>query len=409
MPVTNARRWRQLIIRLATLSLSTVLALGVLEAGLRLTRDSNRFYPYRKNSVKASYPTEEITRGVSGIAYFTTNSFGCRGPELANQKNRMLVMGGSTTACTALDDNEAWPQLVMDRVNEHFGQDDFLWVTNSAIDGTSTRTHIVHAKFLAPTIPGLNHVLVYCGFNDMAGWLIQDKNYNHHFPLTDENIAIEIPRSFAISCYDAPGTPWYRRLELWKRMSQLKAYYKSRRTAEARAQGKIIEDDRLQWLAQEREKRAHETKRSVDLGKMATLDDALSAYAENVSTIIGLVRDAGSTPILMAQAIQFDELSEQEKKDLWMGAMDGGKTYIEMSQLQELLRKYNDRMETIAKAHGVLFIPLPKLLEGNRDLYYDSIHFHEAGARAVGRVVADYLIQNVYESPASKTPDSDHG
>jgi lysophospholipase L1-like esterase len=224
-----------------------------------------------------------------------------------------------------------------------------------------------------------------------------------------ENIAKEVPRSFSVSSYDWPDAPWYRRLELWKRASQFKAVYQVRRTQAARAHGAIVEDDRLQWLEKERRERSRQKIRTVDLAKMATLDDALNAYAENLDVIIRLVREAHSEPILMAQAIQFDELTEQQQKELWMGAMDGGKTYIEMSQLQDLVRKYNARMEAVAEARDVKFIPLPNLLEGQQDLFYDSIHFHEAGARAVARVVADYLIQNVYNLPSAKAADSDHG
>ena len=90
--------------------MSTVVTVALLEAVLRATRDQGRFYPYHKNDVTAVYPSESVTRGVSGVAYFTTNSFGCRGPELAGQKHRLLTFGGSTTACAVLDDGETWPQ-----------------------------------------------------------------------------------------------------------------------------------------------------------------------------------------------------------------------------------------------------------------------------------------------------------
>jgi lysophospholipase L1-like esterase len=391
--------------RLLAVALSGLLAVAVLEAALRLTRDHGRFYPYRKNSVTASYPTPEITGGVSGVAYFTTNSFGCRGPELANQKHRLLTIGGSTTACTVLNDDETWPQLVMDNVNKHFGQDDFLWVTNSGTDGHQTRQHILHAKYLVPKIPQLDHVLIYCGINDLGGWLIQDKDFDHHFPLTPESINAQIPHAFRVSNYNLPEDPWYRHLELWKRASALKSAYFTRRLVATRAHGGIVEDDRLKWLEVMRQSRAQRKKRVVDRAKMETLDDALDAFDEKLTAIIELVRQAKSEPIFMVQAMQFDELNEEEKKNLWLGAMDGGETYVEITEQQELLRKFNARLEAVAKRHDVLVIPLPKLLEGKKDLYYDSVHVHEAGAREVARVVADFLIRNVYTgSPSGGDP-----
>jgi len=396
-------RWRPLAIRVLAVSLSTFAALAALEGALRLTRDPGRFYPYAKNTVRATYPTEEITRGVSGVAYFTTNSLGCRGPELKNEKHRLLTIGGSTTACSVLNDDEAWPQLVMDYVNQHFQRDDFLWITNSGMDGRSTCQHIMHAKFLVPKIPRLEHALIYCGFNDLGGWLIQETGHDFHFPLTQENIDRSIPRSFEVSNYSLPGEPWYRRLELWKRLSTLKHTYQTRRMLTARAHGGIVEDDRMRWMERERQRRSEEKVRSVDLAKMATLNNALDAYGENLTAIIKLVREAHVEPILMAQMMQFDDLTEQQKKELWIGAMEGSKTYVDVTQMQDLLRKYNAKMEAVAKEHKVLFIPLPKLLEGKRDLFYDSIHFHEAGSREVARAVAEFLIQNLYAPSAKKT------
>ena len=46
--------------------------------------------------------------------------------------------------------------------------------------------------------------------------------------------------------------------------------------------------------------------------------------------------------------------------------------------------------------------PLPKLIEMEKDLYYDSIHFDEAGAREVARVVAEFLVKNVYNRSEPK-------
>ena len=45
----------------------------------------------------------------------------------------------------------------------------------------------------------------------------------------------------------------------------------------------------------------------------------------------------------------------------------------------------------VALREGVLFIDLPDLLAGERDLFYDGVHFNEHGARRVARVVADTL------------------
>lgn len=402
MAEPTTKRWRFIVIRFAMLLLSTTAAIGLAELVLRSTRESGRFYPFYPNTVKVIYPSPEITRGVSGPAYFSANSFGCRGPEPAGQKHRLLVIGGSTAACAVLDDSEEWPQLVRRRINEHYHRDDYLWVTNSGIDGRNSRHHIMHAKYLVPKIPKLDHVLVYCGFNDVGMWLFQP-DFDPHYLDGQENFDETVANSFLLSNYTPEGAPWYKRTELWKRMSVLKAAYTSRRMAERREQHVIVEDERLKWLKAERQRRMKKDIHTVSREKMATFEDSLHAYASNLTTIIGLIRGASSEPILMAQAMQFDPLTDQQRREWWLGAMDGGKTYVEMTQLQEFVRKYNERMEQVARQHNVLFIPLPKLLEGKTDLFYDGIHFHEEGAREAAQVIADFLIEHVYDRAALKT------
>jgi len=401
MTMLSSRHRRLLLFRCTALLLSLVIGIGLAETILRLTREAGRFYPYRPNTVRVTYPWPEITRGVSDPAYFSTNTFGCRGPELANQQHRLLVIGGSTAACAVLDDSEAWPQLVMDRVNRHYNRGDFLWVTNSGIDGKNSRHHIMHAKFLVPKIPGLDHVLVYCGFNDVNMWLFQSV-FDTHFFDSRANFDETIANSFTLSNYTPEGTPWHKRLEIWKQLSLLKSAFYSRQLANRREQHVIIEDERMEWLKAERERRQKKDIHTVSREKMSTFDASVDAYADNLVTIIRLIREASSEPILMAQAMQFDRLSEKEEREWWLGAMDGGKTYTEMTQLQELVRKYNQRMEQVAKKQNVLFVPLPKLLEGKGDLYYDGIHFHEEGARIVAEVIADFLIKNIYDRATPK-------
>jgi len=402
MAESRIKRWRLAVFRWLLVALSALAAAALGEVLLRATRDPGRFFPYYPNTVGITYPTPEITRGVSDPAYFSTNSFGCRGPELAGESHRLLVIGGSTAACTALDDSEAWPQLVMERVNEHYGRADYLWVTNSGMDGRNTRNHIMHAKYLVPKIPDLDHVLVYCGYNDVGMWLFQS-DFDPRYLERQENVEETLAKSFLLSNYTAEGAPWFKRLEIWKRMSVLKRAYQTRRMAQRRDEHAIVEDERLQWLKEARERRMRQDIRTPSREKMATFPRSLDAYAANLTTIIRLIRDASSEPILMAQAMQFDALTEQQRQEWWLGAMDGGKSYAEMTDLQEFVRKYNDRMEQIARQEHTLFIPLPELLENQGDLFYDGIHFHEEGAQKVASAVADYLIDNVYDRPTVTT------
>ena len=316
--MAQKKRLRAWIFRLLALGISSSVVVVAAEVVLRLTREKDRFYPYHQNATKVSYPHPERTPGVSGPSYFTTNSFGCRGPELSGEQHRLLVVGGSTAACTALDDGEEWAHLVMSNVNEWARDETFLWVTNSGIDGKNSRHHLMHAKFLVPKIPELDHVLIYMGLNDVGAWIYHehfDPDYLEKPKGWDEALA----QSFRVSNHTSSALPWYKHLELWKRASVIKANWLSASHREQQAAGAIVQDERLEWLEAAQQRRNEREHKLLPRAKVDTMPVALEAYARNIQRIIDLVREAGAEPIFMTQLIMWHGLSEEDKSRLWMG------------------------------------------------------------------------------------------
>ncbi len=376
---------------------STICALSLCEGLLRLTRGRDRYFPYEPHAVYVFYPSEELTPGISGISYFSTNSFGCRGPELNGERHRLLVIGGSTTACTALDDASAWPALVMQDTNARLHDPSFLWVTNSGIDGLNSRHHMMHARYLVPRIPHLDHVLIYAGLNDVGSWLFHDE-FDSSYLESWENYASTIAESFHVSNYTSANAPWYKRLELWKRASLLKVEYFSRQNIRQRAVGRVVEDKRMSWIAWAREQRRHANKGLVPRAKLDTLGVALDAYENNLQDIVNLVRHGGAEPIMMAQAVHYRGLTTEEKQRLWMGSLGDGATYVDENQMADFVDQYNQRMRKVAERNNVAFIDLPALLPSQHDIFYDDCHFTENGARIVAELVSDFLTSKIYTS-----------
>src|SRR5262245_47163215 len=97
-PRTYAARRRRWPRRLLAITAGALLALAAMEIVLRLTADRDRFCPHQPDSIRRGGPADPArTPGVFGYAYFSTNSFGCRGPEPDGQRHRLLAVGGSTT------------------------------------------------------------------------------------------------------------------------------------------------------------------------------------------------------------------------------------------------------------------------------------------------------------------------
>jgi lysophospholipase L1-like esterase len=383
-------RLRQWMILVALVGVALLALISLAEVVLRVSRPDDRFYPYHRNSKELFYPSEQITPGVSGVSRFTTNSFGTRGPELNGERVRILTIGGSTTACTVLDDEETWPALLMDYMNHDVNDSAFVWVTNSGIDGLNTQHHIMHAKYLLPRLPKIDYVIVYAGMNDVGMWLYAEK-FDPHYLDDPNHWSDRVGEAFKVSNYTPKDLPWYKHFELWKSASIAKDLIASRLITKTRREGSFVEDAELKWMEEARRARQEREKRFVHRAKMETLPVALQSYRDNLALIVRLVREAGAEPVLMAQAIQNQLLNEDESRRLWMGAMDGGQTYVKQEQMLELINTFNLGMREVARQEGVVFVDLPDLVRGQHGLFYDSAHFNEKGARVVARALADQL------------------
>lgn len=397
------RRLYKWVFRSLAVAVSCLIGVVLLESGLRITRERDRFYPFHPNAKRVFYPTPDVTPGIEGVSYFTTCSLGTRGPELDNSKYRMLVIGGSTTACTALNDDETWPELLRRYVNQRCSDRKLLWVTSSGVNGLNSRNHIMHAKYLVPRIPELDYVLVYAGLNDVGLWLY-NPTFDPQYLDDPANWSDTLARSFRISNYVANDAPWYKHLEIWKRASVIKAAYQTAKLARQQQRDIFVEDERFQWLETAAQRRAERRKRFVPRAKMETLDTAIGAYQANLNRIVRLCREAGTEPIFMAQYIRWHGVSEDQRRRIWMGAMDRGNAYVRAEQMAELVDRFNAAMRQTAEAERVLFVDLPALLGEAGDLSYDGVHLNELGARMVAQSLADFLIQQDLFVPSALSP-----
>lgn len=393
-----SRRLHRAALRLVLASGAILATLVIGEFVLSTIHEHGRYYPYPRHQTSISYPSEALTPGITLEARFTTNSLGCRGPEWHGERRKLLTIGGSTTACGAVDDANEWPHLVMENVNAHFGDEHALWVTNSGMDGATSRNHIMHATYLVPRIEHLDHVLVYCGLNDVGLWIYQDR-FDPTFLENPDRWDATVLASFRDTDHLPRSTPWIKRLDLWRTASLAKGELlrHSRVTSlQKRTEGFVVEEDQnFAWLQDVQRMRAEAKKSHVTEARLKTIDVALDSYDRNLTTIVERVRKSGASPIFMAQAIKWTGISEAEQKRLWMGMMDAGKSYIEDSDMEKFVGIFNERMRVVAERNGVPFIDLPKHLGDRNGLYYDGCHLNNEGCRTVARIITDFLVENV--------------
>ena len=378
------------------------------ELFLRGIRSPTRFFPYPPQMIQAFYPSEEAMPGVSGASYFSTNTQGLRGPEFGDEGLRILAVGGSTTVDTFLDDSETWTELTRRALNEARGDDNRAWVGTGAIDGQNSHHHIMHAKYLLPLLPRIDYVTYYAGLNDVGVWLY-DQNYDPNALANPEYWNRRIGESFKVSNYigSLAGHRWFHRFEIWRQADLAKTRLETRFLKEQRATGAVPVDAHGKWLDTMRDKRA-DSVAPVLHGKLESLPAALESYERNLRDIVKLTRAAKSEPIFIAQAIQSLFLSEDEKEQLWMGAVDGGDSYASEEQMLQFVKAHNDVMKTVASEMNVHFLDLPERLLGYEEvggLFYDGVHFSELGARVMAKELTAFLRTQVLERGAHAGQD----
>ena len=150
--------------RFLGLLIGLLLALGAAEFLGRLKTSSDRHLPRTPNLEVQLYPEQAELFGIRGETRHTTSSIGLRGPEpKTTDRLHILCVGGSTTACEYLDDQETWPQLLAAQFPETP-----TWVGNAGLSGHRAIDHVTLLSKLLDEQKPLDVVILLAGINDLA-------------------------------------------------------------------------------------------------------------------------------------------------------------------------------------------------------------------------------------------------
>ncbi|MCY2988522.1 MAG: SGNH/GDSL hydrolase family protein [Planctomycetota bacterium] len=364
--IPAGRRWLERRAgQMCLLALSLPAALGIGEAFLSCFFQatlSPPFHTRRPGMHLVFRPIPGAMPGVLGESRYTINSLGIRGPELPprHAAYRILCVGGSTTECSYLDDEETWPQLLRERLNASAAALQ-VWVGNLGISGFASQHHL---RFVVASnlVEEVDCVLLLVGVNDLTRYL---------------------RRCAGESEYVAPadGTA-----PLWTRSMMLSLV----RFVRERVQGGLAEDAAGQGCVLRRRER----QRATVVERMPDLTPGLAEYRQRLAGMIHAVRRKGAVPVFLTQPTLWDrDLSPQALDRLWFGwfgRMGSEQRYLSVARLQEGMQRYNEVLRVTCEELDVSCIDL-RSMNGQAAFFYDDCHFNEAGAREVAALVARTL------------------
>jgi len=143
------------------------------------------------------------------------------------------------------------------------------------------------------------------------------------------------------------------------------------------AQLKLLAEDKVEFSKAERNSLLDEHKSKY-----------LGGYQRRVLELIETTRKSGAMPVLITQPALYgfgkDEPTEVDLGEIAVGAVNGETQWA-------ILEQYNDVTRSVGREQDVLVIDLAAEMPKNSDLYYDFLHFSNAGAKVVAKIMAKRL------------------
>ena len=309
--------------------------------------------------------------GVEGPAEMRTNAWGIRGDEIPANSYRILALGGSTTLCVVLDQEETWTHLIQAELNTTSPVR--TWVGNVGIDGSKLFDAYHQIRDMVPALPRIDTIVLLHGFNDLQYRLIYIDDYAEKLDFLRKKIAPSRDQ-----------TPEFLRLRTMKLLS---GYLRYSRNAGMREYADFYQKMRL------KRQNAALIKRTDP-----PIADALRFYEETLRLIIDETRRQKIRLVLLTQpGLYRNDLNARERGLLWMGAegdvmrRDHSGIYYSAPVLARALERYNALTLEICRTENIECIDLAGRLPKTTEIFYDDLHFTEAGSRQVARIVSDAL------------------
>jgi len=343
--------------KLVALAVSCVLSLAALELALRWRmRDRADFHLRLPGEERIFDPSPGIMPGIEGASLLRVNALGIRGDEMPRdqQTARVLCVGGSTTECLYLDQEESWPELLEARWSEGSQP---IWIGNAGRSGFSTLDHLAFLRD-SPVLDQVDAVILMVGIND---FMLRLRGFDFE---------------------SGPAERALRKLLARPLLTQPGMLGLGRRTA---APGGLIErEDAFDYPS----RRAH--RRSSAIVEPPSLEDAIAGYRRRLEEIVRTARARGLVPYLVTQPVLWDERLDASSRDLlWFGKVSR-RGYLSVENLRAGMDRYNDALREVCRERGLTCIDL-SALNGDPRYFYDDCHFNEAGAREVAQRIADVL------------------
>lgn len=304
------------------------------------------------------------------------NGIGLRGPEYPAQPEnyiKIFTVGGSTTACVTLTDGRTWPDVLARNLTGAGGKQ--IWLNNAGADGHSTFGHkIMLEHHLSKFEP--DYVVYLVGINDVG----RDDLNDYDVSMTKQGLSL---RNKIVAASELLAT--------------LQVLYRTWRAYDSGLNNYTDLD-----LTKQPRVVKSEAERAAILQMHPS--KYVPGYRARLEELIAVTRAAGAEPVLVTQpglmGRGIDPTTGVEISDL--DYFEGMPAALEW----DILELYNDVTRQVAAQHNVTLIDAAREMPKDSNLYFDWIHYSNAGAERMAEIIRAGLQPRISGTPPviSDTP-----
>jgi len=326
-------------------SIFTIIMLIIAEIILSLTNLNSEF------TWEIDY--NEIT-GIQQDSKVSFDELGARSiSNYENAAHKIIVFGGSTTACFALTQEKTWSALLEKKLGDSY------WVGNFGRPGNMEKPELNNTKT----------VVIMQGVNDFVAYLISSERYL--------NSPEQKLKKFSFQHIPDDHLPFYKQLNLYKLASRAKRNISFYFTHSDHLTKAVVNIKELR-------------KQSKIIEELPDLKAGLAHYEANIKNLIQQAKEKKVKLVFVTQATMWKPNLEQKYDDLMLtSGFANNEAFYSTEALYTGMEVFNERLMKVCDQNNISYLDLklPKTTES----FYDDFHFNESGAELTSDQLSTFL------------------
>ena len=376
MTFFTSSKYRTLVVGSIISIITLSLCLLIIEILLRvLVFDPGKSYIRTPGWSMLIYTDGKLPNVIDNDFQLHINSLGIRGdlPRI-DASPKIAVLGGSTVEDWVLSEEKTWVKQLQSRVRQNYPK---AYAANMGKGGVNARHHLIQLPEVESYMPKFDFFVVLMGLNDF----LYDYRIHHKF-----NYPEHWWREQALM-YHSGNEGQFAVQAIFKRI--IDGAINSNKAASQSDFGAYME---YLWQAHDNVK----DDQWVDI--LPDSPHHLTTYRETIHNLKEYADKYGAKIIFVTQPYLWSKsLSDKDREQIYAGFIGADITSPETKwytpdALRKGLKAYNDILRLECQEAKLICVDAAEEMSGHSKFFYDDFHFSDLGARYLGALVGEFLV-----------------